>query len=157
MSKALRILGATILSALAPALLWSLPAIGNATLFLVLWIVNAAISLGLFVICGTLSHMILKWKRWTALRHYLGVMFAVATIVLMLTQVALLQWIFGQGGSEFHLGTQVIEGGNFTLGGLVLTFGEASIGAVCLTASFALFWAMTVRPPSQSTCESNGP
>ena len=77
-------------------------------------------------------------------------MFAVATAVVLVTQVALFQWIFGNGGSEYHFGTQVIERGHFTLGGLVLTF-EACFVAGWLTASFALFWAMTVRPQVQSS------
>lgn len=72
-------------------------------------------------------------------------MFAVATVVLALVQVTLLQWIFGQGGSEYHSGTQIIENGRFTAGGLVTTLVEAIVGAVWLTVSFAFFWRLTVR------------
>jgi hypothetical protein len=76
-------------------------------------------------------------------------MFVVATLILALAQVSLLLWIFGQGGSEYHSGTQVILNGGFTAGGIVLTFVEAMLGAICLTALFALFWAVAVRPRLQ--------
>lgn len=150
MSRTFRIIGATILSSIALALIWSLPAIGNPTWFLVLWLSNSAIALGLFIVCGTVSHLILRWKRWTTLFQYAAVMFAVATAVLLVTQITLMEWIFGNGGSEYHLGTQVIERGHFTFGGLVLTLVEACFGAAFLAGSFALFWAMTVRPRSQT-------
>lgn len=144
MPRTVRIVGATMVCALAMALISSLPAVGSAA-FLPLLGFNTVISATLFVVCGTISHAILRWKRWTRLRAYAGVMFAVATVVLALVQLTLLQWIFGQGGSEYHSGTQIIENGRFTAGGLVTTLVEAIVGAVWLTVSFAFFWRMTVR------------
>jgi|SRR6185437_3192596 len=148
-SKAVRIIGATILSSITLALIWSLPAIGNPTWFLMLWLSNSAIAVGLLVVCGTLSHLILRWKRWTKLRQYLGVMFPIATSVLLAIQMSLLEWIFGTGGSEYYLHTQVIARGHLTFGGFVLTLVEACIGGAFLTGSFALFWVIAVRPQSQ--------
>jgi energy-converting hydrogenase Eha subunit E len=140
-----RTLAGTVLGPLALALLASLPAVGSPQ-FLHFLTFNAAVALPLFVVCAAISHLILRAKRWTGWREYAGVMFAVATVVLALTQGALLLWIFGSGGSEYHSGTQVIAGGRFTVGGVVLTVVEAMVGALTLTASFLVFWVVAVRP-----------
>lgn len=138
-----RVIGAAVASPLALAVLWSLPAAGTPAFFPLLRL-NAVVCFALFLLCAGLSHPILRWKRWTRLREYAGVMFVVASIVLAITQMTLLQWTFGNGGSEYHLRTQVIEQGHFTPAGVLLTLLEAVFGAIWLTAAFALFWVLAV-------------
>jgi hypothetical protein len=145
----MRVIGGVVASPLAIALIWSLPAIGSSA-YVPMLLFSAAIAFLLFIVCAGISHLILRWKAWTRLRQYVGVMFAVATATLALAQIAAMLWIFGEGGSEFHAGTQVIKNGRFTIGGLLLTLVEAMLGAIFLSASFALFWVVAVRPRSQN-------
>jgi xanthine/uracil permease len=145
----MRIIGGAVASPLAIALVRSLPAVGSSA-YVPMLLFSAAVAFLLFMVCAGISHLILRWKRWTRLRQYLGVMFAVATAILALAQIAAMLWIFREGGSDFHSGTQVIENGRFTIGGLLLTLIEAMVGAIFLSASFALFWVVAVRPRSQN-------
>ena len=72
-------------------------------------------------------------------------MFFVASASIFVFYVFSLIWIFGNGGSEFHFGTQVVENGQLTVGGLILTLLAAMFGAAWLCLSFALFWFIAVR------------
>jgi hypothetical protein len=108
-------------------------------------LISAAICFPLFWACAGISHVVLRLKNWKRLGAYVGVMFGVATMVILMARVTLLQWIFGNGGSEFHFGTQVIENGTFTLQGLLLLTAESMFGATWLSAAFGLFWFIGVR------------
>jgi len=79
------------------------------------------------------------------LRDYVRVMFWVATIVLLAVQIAAYEFIFGSGGSELHLGIEVIKSGSFTIGGIALLAMQSMFMALGLAASFALFWYLAVR------------
>ena len=139
-----RIIGAAILSPLALAVLATLPAIGSMAAFQ--WaLISAAICFPLFWICAGISHVILRLKNLTRLSAYIGVMFGVATMVMLTARVAILHWIFGNGGSEFHFGTQVVDNGTFTLQGVLLLTAESMFGAIWLSAAFGLFWFIGVR------------
>ena len=154
MSTVTRVICGAVASPLAIALVWSLPAVGSPA-YVPTLVFSAAVAFLLFMMCAGISHLILRRKRWTRLRQYVGVMFAVATTILALAQIAAMLWIFGEGGSEFHAGTQVIENGRFTAGGLLLTLIEAMLGAIFLSASFALFWVVAVRPRARNARPDN--
>ncbi len=145
MSRTFRIIWGGIAGPTVLGVVWSLPFAGGSG-FLTLACLNVAVSVSLFALCGGVSHLILRRKRWTRLSQYVGVMFAVGTVVLAAARIALLEWTFRDGGSEFHLGTQVVEGGHITLGGVVLTLLEGMFGGLWLASAFALFWVIAVRP-----------
>jgi hypothetical protein len=144
MSNSARLIFAAIASPLALALLWSALAIGTSGFWPLLGF-NAVVCFSLFFLCAAVSHLILRRKGSTRLWDYLRVMFWVATVILAVARIALMQWIFREGGEEFHLGTQVISNGHFTVAGLLLSVLEAMFGAAWLSASFGLFWALGVR------------
>jgi hypothetical protein len=144
MQNAIRVVGASLLCPLALALLMSLPALGS--MAAIQWFLfSAAICVPLFLLCAAVSHFVLRRKSWSRLGQYVRVMFWVSTVVLFTLRIAVTYWIFGNGGSEFHLGTQVIENGQFTIGGIALLAAESMFGALWLAAAFALFWVLTVR------------
>jgi MFS family permease len=143
--KTTRIIAGTIVGPLGSALLASLLAIGSGA-WIVSFIYSFVVGLVLFLMFGSISHFILLRKKWHTLKQYLGVMFLVAAVSIFAFYVFSLVWIFGNGGSEFHFGTQVVENGELTAGGLILTLLEAMFGAAWLCLSFALFWLIAVRP-----------
>lgn len=146
MSHTARIVMGIVVGPLVAALVLSLPALLSPELlpFAFLW--NLAIWYPLFLLCGALSHAILKRKQTTRLSVYVKVMFWVGTGILAIGKLAVLQWIFGNGGSEFHLGTEVFSRGHLTLGGLALTVLESMVGAVVLVLIFTVFWFIAVKP-----------
>jgi MFS family permease len=145
--KIMRIVAGTIAGPLGTALLASSLAIGSGA-WAQSFLISFVVGLALLLVFGVVSHFILRWKQWRTLRQYLKVMFFVATFALFSFYVCSLIWIFGNGGSEFHFGTQVVESGSITVGGLLLTLIEAVFGAAWLCLSFALFWFIAVRPLS---------
>jgi hypothetical protein len=148
MSKRLRVVIGCIFGPLALALLMSLPAVITKSFgpFLLLNLVFCGV---LFGVCGGISHLILRKMRWRRLRQYVGVMFAVATLVLAGAQFVMYATLFGEGGSEFHLGTQVMTEGRFTLGGVALLLGQAVFGAACLAGCYAIFWRIAMQPGNE--------
>src|SRR5262245_59964621 len=124
--KSTRVILGAIAGPMGSALIASLFAIGSG-FWVQSFLFSFVVGLGLFVIFGAICHMVLRWKRWHTLRQYLMVMFVVATLALFAFYVWRLLWVFGNGGSEFHFGTQVIENGDFTVGGVILTFTEAMV------------------------------
>jgi MFS family permease len=141
----MRIIAGAIAGPLGSALLASSLALGSGA-WIVSFLYSFIVGLALFLIFGAISHFILRWKKWHTLRQYLKVMFFVASFSIFAFYVVSLIWIFGNGGSEFHFGTQVIENGQLTPGGLLLTLFEAMFGACWLCLSFTLFWFIAVRP-----------
>lgn len=146
MSHTGRIVIGIAVGPLVAALVLSLPALLNPELlpFAFLW--NLAIWYPIFLLCGALSHAILERKKATRLNAYIRVMFWVGTGILAIGKLALLQWVFGNGGSEFHLGTEVITRGHLTVGGLALTVLESMAGALVLVFIFTVFWFIAVKP-----------
>ena len=103
-------------------------------------------SLVLFLVCAAASHVILSRMNSRRLRDYVRVMFWVTTTLLFACQIGAYSFLFGSGGSELHLGVQVIRDGAFSIGGLALLAIESMSLAVLLAASFAVFWYLAVRP-----------
>ena len=144
MRTAVRTIGAALLAPMALAFVAALPVLGKAA-FVQWFLISTAICTPLFLVCAAICHLILRWKQWAGWREYVGVMFAVGTLVLLFARLVFYQMIFGNGGSEFHLGTQVIEGGRFSSLGVVVLTGESMFGALWLALAFGLFWRMTMR------------
>jgi hypothetical protein len=134
MSRVSRTAWGIVASPIPVALLWSSLAIGS------------PLFLPVFLLCGAVSHLILRRMNLHRLRDYVRVMFWVATVLLFCAQVVVYQFIFGSGGSEFHLGIYVIRDGAFSVGGLALLAFQAMFVAVGLAISFAIFWYFAVRP-----------
>jgi len=141
-----RIVIGIVVGPLMAALVLSLPGLLSPELLPLVFLWNLAIWYPIFLLCGALSHAILKRKKATRLDAYVRVMFWVGTGILAIGKLAMLQWIFGNGGSEFHLGTDVISRGHLTLGGLALTVLESMVGAVVLVFIFTVFWFIAVKP-----------
>jgi hypothetical protein len=151
MGQTARVAFGIIIGPMVAALILSLPALLSLELLLPTFLWNLAVWYPLFLLCGALSHIILKRKQTTRLRDYVRVMFWVGTAVLTVGRLAALQWVFGNGGSEFHLGTQVLSGGHFTVGGIVLTVVESMLGALVLVFIFAVFWSISVKAHGSAT------
>ncbi|HEX2586206.1 MAG TPA: hypothetical protein VHL14_13845 [Steroidobacteraceae bacterium] len=143
-----RIIAGAIAGPLGSALLASSLAIGSGA-WTVSFLYSFVVIFALFLMFGAVCHFILRWKKWHKLKQYLSVMFFVASVSIFSFYVFSLVWIFGNGGSEFHFGTQVVENGQLTVGGLVVTLIEAMFGAGWLCLSFALFWFIAVRSSSE--------
>ena len=142
MVRYVRILLAIVICPLVLALAESLLAIGTDA-FLPLLILSWITNFALFLFCGAVCHFLLRILGWTTLRQYFGVMLGVGSVVLFAVSVTLLLATFGQGGSEYHFRTQVIDKGSFTVAGLILTALESVFRALWLAASFCLFWYIT--------------